>query len=448
VSRFPTLCLSITLLITFAARADDQDEARKVIRKAIDAQGGTEKLERIKAFTMKAKGAVLALEEWRKARLELAVQYPEQFKSDVRFDQGFTETPAVEILDKNHGWEYIAELGGGGAYQPVTKDELAEMKKRAYLDWVSSLAPLLKDNSYQFEVSAAGKDSSGDLIAIKVKSSNRPDVVLSFSRKTRLLAARAVTAKQTGLNSREHLNEDRFDDYQEVNPTAQDAEILKSANISTEPAALLDHLDKQCLSEDERSEIASIIKKLGDNSFDVRQKAKQELLAKGQAAVPELRRATESSDPEIAGSARECLRELEKSPDAPAVSAVLRMIADTKPAGAASVLLKYLPSAPSEELAAQVEAALAMAGFQDGKPDPALQSAVKDKDPTRRAVAEKLINAHGRINAAGGLLLLRGVLFPKKLTVYEDGKKQMEWEITEIKFYDRLDPQEFFRPRR
>jgi hypothetical protein len=442
VSRFATLCLGATLVITFAARADTQDEARQVIRKAVEAQGGIEKLGRIKALTMKAKGSVLALEEWRKATAEFAVQYPQQFKVDIRFDQTFATTAAIEILDNNRGWDYTAEIGGTGAYRPVTKEELAQMKNQAYFELVSSLVPLLRDKGYRFEVLPAGTGSSSDVTGIKVKSSGHPDVVLSFSKKTALLAARAIALKNDG-----HMTEDRLDDYQEVNPTAQDAEALRSANISTEPAALLDYLAKQCLAESERSEIGSIIKRLGDNSFDVRQKAKKELVAKGQAAVPELRRATASRDQEIAASARECLGELEKSPDAPALPAVLRMIADAKPAGAAKVLLKYLPSAPNDAIAAQVEAALAVVGFRDGKPDPALESALKDKDSTRREVAEKLISSGGRTTAADSLLLLRGVLFPRKETVYEDGAKQMELEITEIKFYDRLDPKEFFRPK-
>ena len=34
-----------------------------------------------------------------------------------------------------------------------------------------------------------------------------------------------------------------------------------------------------------------------------------------------------------------------------------------------------------------------------------------------------------------------------KESLFVDGKKVMEWQVTDMKFYNRLNPQQYFRPR-
>jgi hypothetical protein len=434
-------------MVTGRGRADDGAEARQIIQKAIDAQGGTHKLGRIKAWTTKVQGSWFAPDQTHQFTGESAVQQPDKFKNVIRLNMGFVETIDVEILDGDKGWTYNRELQGGGQYQPATKAQIEEMKKRAYVDHVASLLPLIQDNKYQLAVLPSMKLGDEEVVGIKITSPSQPEVKLYFSKKTGRLVNREFRLKSL-QDDAEHRYEYRLLDYQEVNPTAQDAETIQKAKLSPEPAALLDYLAKLSLDDGERSKIEQLIKQLGDSSFEVREKAKKDLIARGESAVPDLRRALKDPDAEIAGSAKECLREVEKTSDSQVVSAVLRLLADSRPSGVTAALIKYVPSAPNETVRREVEAALAMVGIQEGRADPALTQALKDNDPERRAVAQTLLDpANHTKPTPGRQLLVRGVFQPTREVVYEDGKKSMEWTITELKFFEGLESQAYFRPR-
>src|SRR5947209_4641300 len=78
----------------------------------------------------------------------------------------------------------------------------------------------------------------------------------------------------------------------------------------------------------------------------------------------------------------------ERDADAPALlAAAARTLGARKPAGAAEVLLDYLPNAPGEGVVDEVCGALAAVALSGGKPDPALLKALDDKLPARRAAA-------------------------------------------------------------
>lgn len=166
---------------------------------------------------------------------------------------------------------------------------------------------------------------------------------------------------------------------------------------SSEGAALLDEFRKRTLSDDLRNKLQQLIRQLGDESFQVREKATTEILALGKTASFLLRQAASDSDAEISQRAQKCLSTLERggANDLPIVAA--RLVALRKPAGATEVLLGYLPFAEDESTALEVQSALATLAFRDGKPDPVLVQALEDKQPLRRAAsAEALSLAGGR----------------------------------------------------
>jgi hypothetical protein len=160
--------------------------------------------------------------------------------------------------------------------------------------------------------------------------------------------------------------------------------VLKQAGLGTDDAALLDFFRKRTPKE---AEVRDLVKKLGDDDFQVREKASRGLVALGPVAEPYLREALSSCDPEVARRAEECLKNIRAGPSAAVVTAAARLLARRKPAGAAEVLLAYAPRAEGESTAEAVEAALAALAVRDGKPDPVLVKVLDDKDPARRAAA-------------------------------------------------------------
>jgi hypothetical protein len=189
---------------------------------------------------------------------------------------------------------------------------------------------------------------------------------------------------------------------------AQDEQVLRAANVGTDGPALVEFFRKRVGTEAARARARELVKLLGDDSFDVREKASADLVALGRVAMPALREALKDRDAEVARRAADCLRLVESDAGPALASAALRRLAAHKPAGAAAVLLDYLPCADSENLAEEVREALPSLAVRDGKADPALVKALVDELPLRRAAAaEALCRADARDQCDALLKLLQ-----------------------------------------
>jgi hypothetical protein len=171
-----------------------------------------------------------------------------------------------------------------------------------------------------------------------------------------------------------------------------DERALEAAKLGTDGPALLKFLRKQILVEADQERIALLVKQLGDDAFNVREKASAELAALGPRAIPLLRPALKDRDPEVARRAAECLRHLEDGGNDIAaggdlVSAAVRLVAVRKPAGAAEVLLDCLLLADHEPMIAEIETALVAVAVREGKVEPILTKALRAAEPLRRGVS-------------------------------------------------------------
>lgn len=161
---------------------------------------------------------------------------------------------------------------------------------------------------------------------------------------------------------------------------------------------LLDHLRQRTPSREEREKVETLIRRLGDDTFDVREQATTELLALGPIATALLRQAARSADPEVARRAESCLRKLAAArPSTLAPATAARLLAYRRPPGMAAILLDYLPFAEDDDSAAAVVDALAAGARSTEVPDPMLVAALGDPLPLRRAAAGEAL---GRAGAA------------------------------------------------
>jgi HEAT repeat protein len=180
-----------------------------------------------------------------------------------------------------------------------------------------------------------------------------------------------------------------------VVPGAEDEKVLKEAKVGTDTPALLDYLRKRTLSDAEHERIGGLVRQLGDDAFKVRYKAMNDLLAVGPPALPFLRRGLNEPDEELKERARECIESLEKGTKATPSAAVVRLLRLRAPAEAVGVLLAFLPDAENEAVEEEVVLALAGLGVREGKVDPAVAAALKDKQPARRGAAALVLGRSG-----------------------------------------------------
>jgi hypothetical protein len=446
--RLVHFCFSSIFLLLAMSPARSGEEPQAIIPRAVKALGGEANLIRARAVQAKIKGTlydpVMKESPLQGAKFtgELIAQLPAQYKQSMQIEAVGIRLTVIRVLNGQQSWSRENEIS-----QQDDKANHADLVQSAYVDYVASLVPLLKDKGYSLSSVGEVQIEGQPTVGIRVVSKGQPDVTLYFDKVSGLLLKSEDRRRDTSTN-KVVKHEEFFTDYQEVNPARMEEQTLKAANVGSDDSALLEFLRKHTLSEEARKKITDLIRGLGNASFRARQRAKEDLIAQGITAVPLLKQALKDPDPEIVGLAKECLRAIGKSPDPALTLAAIRLLAMRKPAGGAEVLLGYLPSAPDEAVAQEVRAALAAVAFQDGKPDKTLVQALKDKDPQRQAAAAALLGSGSKNTEElpGQRLFLPGLKLATKGVVRENEKKTMDYELTDIQIFNKLDDSVFSKP--
>lgn len=432
--------LLLPLVLAPADPAPPRDGARALVVRAVRAVGGEEKLRLRRASYTRIKGTLHYLGDVAFTG-ESFTQPGGPFKQTQQFTLNGSPMNMIQVFNGPSAWVNI-----NGQTQDVDNQTVAVMTKARHADRVLSLLPLLADGKFVLTELGASQVEGRPADAVRVSHEGQPDVTLYFDRENGFL----VKSEYRALDEREGAMTLRaivYTDYREVDPAAGAEQLLKEAGRPTQTAALLDWLRKQVVSDTGRAEIQALIRRLGAESFPVRERASAELVDRGSAAIPLLREALKDPDPEIANRAERCLRKLKEESPA-TLAAAVRLLALRRPAGAAEVLLAYLLSVSDDEVAREVRYALAQVAMRDGKPEPVLERALNDRNPVRRAAAAGALGRDGGAweREPGRPLWLRGLKVPMKVTSYRDGRKTSEWQKVEVRYFNRFPDSVFARP--
>jgi hypothetical protein len=435
--RVPLLLVAV--LAGAAGAPAAEDTPRALIEKAVRAHGGKEKLTRPIATRFQIKGVVHGGGFGGQFPFTgtFCAPFEGRMKTTMAVQVGGQKMAFVQVMDGAKGWQSV-----NGVVRDLSAAELEEMKASFHLGRVTALVPLLEDKGFILaplkEATVGGRPARG----VKVSFPGRADTSLYFDKVTGLLvkyAYRENEARGGGV-----LQETVLSDYREPDPGAADEQLLKAAGVGVDGPALLAFLRTQGPDPARLRQIKELIRQLGADDFDAREKAVEGLVARGAAARPLLQEATRSQDPEVARRARDCLRRLGPVEDRQVVAAAVRLAACRQPAGSAEVLLGALPGA-GEELAREIKAALAALAPAEGA---ALARALQDKDPVRRAAAAAALGKDGGayLRQPGRRLYPRAAKQAMKHTAYSNGRKSMELEISAVRYYNRFEDKVFARP--
>jgi hypothetical protein len=438
----PVLILCVVAGTSGVARS--ADEPRELIERAIKAAGGEEKLSQKVGIALKIKGTVY-LPQGGDTKVTFTAdgfnQADGKSRLDMKAEALGQKIEMIQVTGDGIGWRKLND-----AIQDMNKDELDDLKRSKYHDRVIGLLVLVKEKGYTFgkadDVDVDGKPARG----VKVSFKGQADTTLYFDKESGLLVKSAYRAKKPGENQ-EGLHETIYSDYREPDGVAALERSLKDMEIPVENEGLLKYLRSRVQAGDPIEKVKQLIRQLGDDAFEVREKATKDLIAVGQAAVPLLRQAAKDPDPEVSRRAQQCLEKIgDKTSSAPVSAAAVQLLALRKPAGAAAVLLDLLPGA-DEVLAREIRAALYVLA-QGDKPDEALVKALDDKDPVRQAAAKAALGKDdgAYLKQPGRRVYLTGIKQPRKLASYVDGKKLEEHELVDVQFFNDFDAKLFAKP--
>jgi hypothetical protein len=204
------------VLTAVTARAEDA-AARALVDRAVQAQGGADRLAKWPAVTAKLKGTFHGLGAAVAFTGEFASQGPDRHKVDIEGEAGGEKFRLVQVLNGDKGWVKVnddtAEMG---------KEELARAREEAYAEWVATLVPL-KDK--KFSLASLGEVTLDQRPALGVKVSHKGhgDIELYFDKETSLLVKSETRVKDD--NDQEVTEETFVSDYKEVQGTKQAAKF-------------------------------------------------------------------------------------------------------------------------------------------------------------------------------------------------------------------------------
>jgi len=169
---------------------------------------------------------------------------------------------------------------------------------------------------------------------------------------------------------------------------------LRGMGLDVSDASLLKYFRDRTFNEADPRRMAVLLRELGSDTFTAREKAASAILELGGNALFALRQAENDPDTEVKRRAGELRHRLEDKPDSFVQAATARLIQARKPAGAAEVLLAFLPFAADDSVVDEIRKALTAVTVREGQIDPVVVRALTDKVALKRSVAgEALIRA-------------------------------------------------------
>jgi HEAT repeat protein len=166
----------------------------------------------------------------------------------------------------------------------------------------------------------------------------------------------------------------------------EDEKTLKAVGL-TEPAKILEYFRKRTFAEADPQELQRLVSKLGSNDFIQREEAFSRLAELGTVALAGLKGAENDANPERRRRVAELKHRVEAKAEAAVQAAAARTIARTRPAGAADVLLAYVPFASDASVIDEIGRTLGAVAMRDGKAEPALLQALVGNAPVKRGLA-------------------------------------------------------------
>jgi hypothetical protein len=180
-----TLCavaVCVFLLGPRSGSAEQQEEARTIVDKAIQAHGGAEKLAKMKAQGWKAKGKMTLGDQTMMYDCDYIFASPDKFRFDLQMEAGGKKILLTAATDGKAAWEQMVPM-----LRDMAKEKQEEFHHNVYVMYLLQLTPL-KDKA--FTLTSLGESKLGEqtLVGVKVTRPGRRDVSLYFDKKTGLLA--------------------------------------------------------------------------------------------------------------------------------------------------------------------------------------------------------------------------------------------------------------------
>jgi len=204
------ICAGLGLWGGWTLPASAQDDATKeILKKAIDASGGEEKINAAKAATAKGKGTISIAGQSLPFTMELFSQLPDKLKIVLDLDAGGNKVQIVQVYNGKKGWMQLM-----GMTMDLNDDQLKEAQESMHVEEVTRLVPL-KGAGYKVTALGEAKVGGKEAVGLRVTKEGRRDVNLFFDKTSFLLVKAEYRAKDPA-GAQEVNQEKFFSNYKEI----------------------------------------------------------------------------------------------------------------------------------------------------------------------------------------------------------------------------------------
>ena len=158
------------------------DDLKAVLRKAITAHGGEEKLATLHAVVSKFKGTMSLLGAKRDIEGETSFQKPDRLRNVLKIDLAGKEITVITVYNGKQFW-----VNTNGATTEINDEKtLDEVRQSLLTEGGSNFIDMLKA---PYELNAAGesKIKGKDAVGVRVSKKGQRDISYFFDKKTHLL---------------------------------------------------------------------------------------------------------------------------------------------------------------------------------------------------------------------------------------------------------------------
>jgi len=195
-------------LVALLAPPPAGTDPQAVLRRAIRAHGGADRLDRLRLVREQTVGELRLRGRTIPFTSETLQRLPDQFRHTLTSEIDGKKFEVLQIYDGKQGW-----LIEGGPPRALDAGALAGWKATAHAAYLASLTPLLaEDKGYRFTLLAEEKVLDRPAVGVKVSQDDHRDVSLYFDRASGLLVKK-VLRPHAGAGS---VQEEIFSDFKDV----------------------------------------------------------------------------------------------------------------------------------------------------------------------------------------------------------------------------------------
>jgi hypothetical protein len=176
---------------------------------------------------------------------------------------------------------------------------------------------------------------------------------------------------------------------------ALEERLLREAGVGTDGPGLLAFFRSRTVSAADRERLKQAVRELGDDQFEVRERASNDLVRASRFALRMLRPVLEDPDLERARRAERCIEDIERTPSTALLTAAAHLASLRRPDGVTEAMLGCLPWVEDEGAEETLFRALAVTAVSRDHVDPALVAAGSDGEALRRAAAAHVLGRAG-----------------------------------------------------